>query len=688
MDIDGNLIAEGPELVTWQGDYKVENKTDNSVSATIISKEGEILARINEEVPFTPSSTPGFQNYSESDYSHTMYSSGYDTNNHLISRTWYYDANWNLIRFDTVDETEIMEASDLSWDMCFGPVGYLKDGSQLSAVYPENSNPEYNYVFICKDGYWHNKVTRKDYTLVVTNTSVPPYAYSRTKMVCQHRSDDIYCAINSEGVYGAIDSNGNVVIPFEYEDYVDMNYNDTNYILVKKDGAWHFYDITTGEFTVTDKVPEVNNVPASEGSDVKDSSATINKPENPTEEQANAIDSLNKLLADASLLIKDAQQLGSDLKNTLQSTAGSGSTVSAIYDISFVNGSDTIDANDTMQTAGVKVTVKIPLSAVEGLTDAAKNSSVEISVYYIDRSNNKATKMTSKVDEGYLTFDTDHFSDYAIVITPKSIEEHTYASDWSYDNNSHWHACTVAGHTDKSGTAAHTWNGGEVTKAATATEKGVKTYTCTVCKKTKTEDIPVTCNTSNEGSDNKDSNKNNSSNNGSSSSSSSNTTSSNSSSSSSSATNSNGSNTSSSNTSNTVATTTVYRLYNPNSGEHLYTTDKNEYDTLGRIGWKQENVAWNSPASGDAVYRLYNPNSGDHHYTKDLNEYNTLAGIGWKQEGVKFYSSTATDKVTVYRLYNPNLKVGTHHYTTDKNEYDTLAKLGWKQEGIGFYSVK
>ena len=37
----------------------------------------------------------------------------------------------------------------------------------------------------------------------------------------------------------------------------------------------------------------------------------------------------------------------------------------------------------------------------------------------------------------------------------------------------------------------HTWNDGEVTTAATCTEKGVKTFTCTACKETKTEEIPA-----------------------------------------------------------------------------------------------------------------------------------------------------------------------------------------------------
>ena len=40
-------------------------------------------------------------------------------------------------------------------------------------------------------------------------------------------------------------------------------------------------------------------------------------------------------------------------------------------------------------------------------------------------------------------------------------------------------------------TGNHTWNAGVVTTAATSTATGVKTYTCTVCGKTKTETIPV-----------------------------------------------------------------------------------------------------------------------------------------------------------------------------------------------------
>ena len=62
----------------------------------------------------------------------------------------------------------------------------------------------------------------------------------------------------------------------------------------------------------------------------------------------------------------------------------------------------------------------------------------------------------------------------------------------------------------------------------------------------------------------------------------------------------------------------MYRLYNPNSGEHFYTASVTERDHLDQIGWDDEGIAWYVPTeTGDPVYRLYNPYAGDHHYTMD-----------------------------------------------------------------------
>ena len=135
-------------------------------------------------------------------------------------------------------------------------------------------------------------------------------------------------------------------------------------------------------------------------------------------------------------------------------------------------------------------------------------------------------------------------------------------------------------------------------------------------------------------------------------------------------------------------TITTYRLYNPYSGEHLFTQNYSEYQSLKGIGWRQEGLAWVSPkTSNTPVYRLYNPYSGDHHYTTNKGEYDSLGRIGWNQEGIGFYSAESSDRKPVYRLFNPYVTVGTHHYTTSKDEYDYLGRIGWNQENIGWYCL-
>lgn len=59
---------------------------------------------------------------------------------------------------------------------------------------------------------------------------------------------------------------------------------------------------------------------------------------------------------------------------------------------------------------------------------------------------------------------------------------------WESDKDNHWHQFGCGTIMNK---AAHTWNEGVVTKGATCTEPGEKTFTCNVCKATKTEPIPV-----------------------------------------------------------------------------------------------------------------------------------------------------------------------------------------------------
>ena len=70
--------------------------------------------------------------------------------------------------------------------------------------------------------------------------------------------------------------------------------------------------------------------------------------------------------------------------------------------------------------------------------------------------------------------------------------QHTYGAGWTYDATHHWHEATCEHTGEKDGYAEHTWDSGEVTTAATCTEAGEKTYTCTVCSATKQQTIPAT----------------------------------------------------------------------------------------------------------------------------------------------------------------------------------------------------
>lgn len=135
----------------------------------------------------------------------------------------------------------------------------------------------------------------------------------------------------------------------------------------------------------------------------------------------------------------------------------------------------------------------------------------------------------------------------------------------------------------------------------------------------------------------------------------------------------------------------IYRAYNPNSGEHLYTYSYEELHNVSGAGWKDEGMAWmdNTWQKGQEVYRLYNPNSGDHHYTTDTNEYKELGIRGWRQEGKIWNAalSSTSGAQPVYRLYNPHAATGSHHFTIDVNERNALVSYGWSDEGIAFYSL-
>ena len=134
-------------------------------------------------------------------------------------------------------------------------------------------------------------------------------------------------------------------------------------------------------------------------------------------------------------------------------------------------------------------------------------------------------------------------------------------------------------------------------------------------------------------------------------------------------------------------TATMYRLYNPNSGEHFYTASPVERQAVIDAGWDDEGEGWTAPTEGVQVYRLYNSFAGEHHYTTSAEERDMLVGAGWTWEEGGWYSD-ANQAVALYRAYNPNAFANNHHYTTDWGEFETLLSLGWRDEGVGWHGVK
>lgn len=120
----------------------------------------------------------------------------------------------------------------------------------------------------------------------------------------------------------------------------------------------------------------------------------------------------------------------------------------------------------------------------------------------------------------------------------------------------------------------------------------------------------------------------------------------------------------------------VYRLYNPNNGDHLYTTDFSEAAGVYMSGWSYEGIAWVAPASGYPVFRLYDGKF--HLFTADQEEKNALLTAGgWTNEGIAFRSNGSN---RIYRMYN--LGSGEHLLTPDRAEHDALTICGWQCEGF------
>lgn len=144
----------------------------------------------------------------------------------------------------------------------------------------------------------------------------------------------------------------------------------------------------------------------------------------------------------------------------------------------------------------------------------------------------------------------------------------------------------------------------------------------------------------------------------------------------------------------------VYRLYNSGLKNHLYTVDLNEANTLVRnepTYWHWDNNKKPVFYSNGfiPIYRVYNRGlAGMHHLTTDKNEYNTLQKYGWKQEGCSIYAGSSGAQIkTIYYKNKPKLPVvvappnnnysGTGYYTIENTDSYATIEADVKLEGTG-----
>jgi hypothetical protein len=134
----------------------------------------------------------------------------------------------------------------------------------------------------------------------------------------------------------------------------------------------------------------------------------------------------------------------------------------------------------------------------------------------------------------------------------------------------------------------------------------------------------------------------------------------------------------------------VYRLYNPNKRDFLYTTNSTEICLAeGLYGYHRDGYAFkttdSSAGGAKPVYRFSTP-SGTHFYTINETERAYVQSIGFGYEGVAYY---AQPNNTPY--YSPVFRLrgqfGQHFYTNSESERDYfLTKLSYVNEGIVFYA--
>ena len=139
----------------------------------------------------------------------------------------------------------------------------------------------------------------------------------------------------------------------------------------------------------------------------------------------------------------------------------------------------------------------------------------------------------------------------------------------------------------------------------------------------------------------------------------------------------------------------VKRLFNTETGKHLFSSNQTEVDYLigGSLGWVDEGTAYKNTVLGDtSVFRFMV--NGSHFYTaneseRDLlissPEYSHFVYEGEAHKAFKSDSNDALDLIPVKRFYNIN--TDSHVFSSSEAEQLILSENPlFIDEGIAWYS--
>ena len=138
----------------------------------------------------------------------------------------------------------------------------------------------------------------------------------------------------------------------------------------------------------------------------------------------------------------------------------------------------TKDGKEVQPSGKVKVSIPVP------------NVQVDNYLVFHVKSDNSVENLVPTVADGKISFETSSFSYFVIAEAAPAEHVHSFG-EWTAEEtveNKHYRECKRG----EKETGDCSFDDGVVTQEPTHFEEGVKTYTCTVCERRKTESIPKT----------------------------------------------------------------------------------------------------------------------------------------------------------------------------------------------------